>query len=191
MWVVFTGISGIITIWQNLCNCWATSSMFGSQNVTWPYGYHCWQRRQQCGMRRTVCSYSQCLLDACNLRNLLTYCPQILCHSYMDSKMVMMWAITRIVTIAWYDLHLKCLQGISCRRLLLHSGFNREYYQVKEATPRPWIMMWHALQCPWLLITFLRENLWRKICAPRASYTIAWIALAISFGKTCSWNKIY
>ncbi len=96
------------------------------------------------------------------LQNLLTNCPQILCHSYMDFKMGMMWSTSRVVTIAWYDLHLKCRQGLNCRRLLLCSGFNREYYQVKEATPRPWIIMRHASQRPGLFITF-----WGRICGGR------------------------
>lgn len=33
-------------------------------------------------------------------QNILTHCPQILCHSYMDSKVDMMWSTTQVVTIA-------------------------------------------------------------------------------------------
>ena len=97
-----------------------------------------------------------------------TYHPWITCFLYMHPKIGMMWSMTRLVSIACYDLHLKYLQGLHCMRLLLHSGFNRLYYQLKEATQRPWIIIWHALQWPGLFITILRENLKRKICAHRA-----------------------
>ncbi len=43
-------------------------------------------------------------------------------------------SINQIVTIACYDPHLKYLQDLDCRRLLLCSGFNRLYSQVKEVS---------------------------------------------------------
>jgi len=85
------------------------------------------------------------------------------------------------------DSHSNMQRPTMLQASLLYSGITS--CNPKEANSRLWVSLWHALQWPEVFITFLRENLWRKIHA-----LWVWVHRCLNcscnYGRqTCSWVK--